>query len=193
MAIWIAVVYLCTATLIAGRHWIVAGHRVKIKLFSREGQIFPGGSNFDIFPWKCKISKITVLNCCYLAVNCPKPTPSPILALFQRGRPLIKGEGRPPSIFTLASQWKQTVLNMTCLMTEMVYLWLHATRTRYNGEYNVEESLSEVYNSVDILFSCHLLMLCIANFLTQGAYGSNPKKRFFRKRLDQFLRKLMTL
>ena len=33
----------------------------------------------------------------------------------------------------------------------------------------------------------------IAKFLTQGAYGSNPKKRFFQKRLDQFFRKLTTL
>ena len=44
----------------------------------------------------------------------------------------------------------------------------------------VEESPSEVYNSVDILFSYPSLMLYIANFLTQGAYGSNPKKRFFK-------------
>ena len=32
----------------------------KIELFSREGQIFPGGSNFDIFPGNCKISKFTM-------------------------------------------------------------------------------------------------------------------------------------
>ena len=31
---------------------------VKIELFSREGQIFPGRSQFDIFPGKCKISKM---------------------------------------------------------------------------------------------------------------------------------------
>ena len=31
--------------------------------FSKEGQNFPGRSYFDIFPGKCKISKITVLNC----------------------------------------------------------------------------------------------------------------------------------
>ena len=54
---------------------------------------------------------------------------------------------------------------------------------------SVEESLSEVYNSVDILFSSHTVVR-IAKFLTQGAYGSNPKRRFFQKRLDQFLRKL---
>ena len=46
---------------------------------------------------------------------------------------------------------------------------------------SVEESPSEVYNSVDILFRRHLLMFRIANFLAQGAYGSNPKKRFFSK------------
>ena len=34
--------------------------RIKIELFSREGQIFPGGSNFDIFSGNCKISKITM-------------------------------------------------------------------------------------------------------------------------------------
>ena len=38
-------------------HCVIQG---KIILFSREGQIFPGGSNFDIFPGKCKISKITM-------------------------------------------------------------------------------------------------------------------------------------
>ena len=32
----------------------------KIKHFSREGQIFPGGSYFDIFLGKCKISKLTM-------------------------------------------------------------------------------------------------------------------------------------
>ena len=50
-------------------------------------------------PENVKISKITklltVLNC-YLAVNCPKPTPSPISALFQRGRPLLQGV-KPPT------------------------------------------------------------------------------------------------
>ena len=35
--------------------------------------------------------------------------------------------------------------------------------------------------------------LRMGNFLTQGAYGSNPKKRFFQKRLEYFFRKLTTL
>ena len=77
---------------------------MKIKLLSREGQIFPGGrgSYFDIFPGKCEISKITVINC-YLAVNCPKP-PQPHFGTFLEGVDHCSSRGSnplPPSIFTL--------------------------------------------------------------------------------------------
>ena len=50
-------------------------HGVKIELVSRDGQIFAGVVYFDNFPGKHNISKITVFNC-YLAINCPNPTPS---------------------------------------------------------------------------------------------------------------------
>ena len=42
-------------------------------------------------------------------------------------------------------------------------------------------------------FDPMLRVTYIANFLTQGANGSNPKKRFFQKRLNQFLRNVATL
>ena len=43
---------------------------------------------------------LRVLNC-YLAVNCPKPTTSPILTLFQRGSTVVSGD--PLLNFTLAT------------------------------------------------------------------------------------------
>ena len=76
--------------------------RVKIELFSREGQIFPGGSNFDIFP---EIVKSRNLLCVKLLFSCilSKTDPSLILALVQRGSTTAPGESnpKPPTIFTL--------------------------------------------------------------------------------------------
>ena len=66
------------------------------------GSNFSRGSNFDIFSGNCKISKITVLNC-YLAVNCPKPTPQSHFGTFPEGSTIAPGvePPTPPSIFTL--------------------------------------------------------------------------------------------
>ena len=58
-------------------------NRVKIELFSREVQIFPGGRILIFFPENVKYRKLLSENC-YLALICPKPNPSLILALFQR-------------------------------------------------------------------------------------------------------------
>ena len=75
--------------------------------FFHGGSNFPRGSYFDMFPGKCIISKITVLNC-YLAVNCLKPTPqshNPIWHFYSGGRPqTTASRGRtpqPPINFTL--------------------------------------------------------------------------------------------
>ena len=61
--------------------------RVKIKLFFKEGQIFPGGSGriLIFFPENVEYWKLLYVLNGYLDVNCPIPTLSPILALFQRG------------------------------------------------------------------------------------------------------------
>ena len=63
---------------------------VRIEHFSRESQIFSGGSYFDIFPGKSRISKFSVLNC-YLAVNCSNPPKCPMLAFFKRGSTTAPG------------------------------------------------------------------------------------------------------
>ena len=74
--------------------------------FFQGGSTFPGGSYIDIFPGKCKISKITVLNC-YLAVNCPKPIPLPALFWqFSRGGwPLLQGSNHQTPLIVILLKW----------------------------------------------------------------------------------------
>ena len=82
---------------------IIGGTRVKIELFSREGQIFPGGRIFIFFPEIVKYRIYYVLNC-YLAINCPKPTPQPHFGTFPKGVDHCSRGVKPPtppSIFTL--------------------------------------------------------------------------------------------
>ena len=64
--------------------------------FFKGGSNFPRGSNFDIFPGKCTYQKL--LLCAKLLFSCKlsKTDPQPLLALFQRGRPLLQ-EVKPPT------------------------------------------------------------------------------------------------
>ena len=84
--------------------------RVKIELFSREGQIFPGRVKFfqggRILIFFPEIIKYRNLLCVKLLFSCKlsKTASSPILALFQRGSTTAPGGSNPqplPSIFTL--------------------------------------------------------------------------------------------
>ena len=79
-------------------HSLEFPYRVKIELFSREGQIFPEGRNLIFFPENVKYRKLL---CDKLLFSCKlsKPDPSPILALFQRGRPLLQGVESPVNFY----------------------------------------------------------------------------------------------
>ena len=69
----------------------------KNKHVFRESHIFPGLVVFWYFlRKKWNIENCCVLNC-YLAVNCPKLTFQPILALFQRGSTSTTGIKLPPT------------------------------------------------------------------------------------------------
>ena len=65
------------------RLYVPTTFRAKFKLFSREPN-FPSRGRILIFSQEnVNIENYCVLNCFFFAVNCPKPTPSPILELFQ--------------------------------------------------------------------------------------------------------------
>ena len=79
----------------------------------------------------------------------------------------------------------------TCTQSSRMYTVVGLSTTPNT---RVLRSHCQKYTTPLISFSHPMLRVTyIANSLTQGAYGSNPKKRFFQKRLDQFLRKLATL
>ena len=68
----------------------------KSNFFSREGQIFPGGSNFDIFPENVKYRKLLCVKLLF-SWKLPKTDPQAPFWHFSRGgRPLLQG-GRTPN------------------------------------------------------------------------------------------------
>ena len=71
--------------------------RVKLNFFPGRVKFFQGGRILIFFPEIVKYRKLYYVLNCYLAVNCPKPTPSPILALFQRGSTTAPGGSNPPT------------------------------------------------------------------------------------------------
>ena len=75
----------CYTTVALGGIW-----QGKTKAFPKEGQIFQGGAILIFIPENVKYQKLLCVEC-YLAVNCPNPTPAPFWHFWSLGRPLFQG------------------------------------------------------------------------------------------------------